>query len=417
MLEAIVKTGATPPPFFGLLNSYEKSRFWAGDVIVAEKFGFQMDMSSDGNTVAIGATGSATSYVVGKVYIFVRDGINWSVQVKLTPPDVAATTQYHFGSSLALDDKATTLIVGAHLAPGKSASTGAAYVFIQTNNTWSFQAKLFASDGLSGDFFGYSVDISSDGNTAVIGARNGDGNTINTGTAYIFKRVGSNWSQFSEIFAIDGMSSNMFGESVAISGDGLLCLVSASLAKGNTTGTGAVYCFTNNGPIWTQQDKFFASDGAGSDYFGIDISMSKDGKTVIVGSYYDDDKGTNSGSAYIFGRSGTTWTYQAKLVASDILANDFFGWSVDISDDGNTAIIGAYNGDGRIAGSGSVYIYTRDESMTWTYQVELTNTSALANDQCGYRVSISGDGRSALVVAKAGDGAVANSGTVYYYSS
>jgi hypothetical protein len=109
--------------------------------------------------------------------------------------------------------------------------------------------------------------------------------------------------------------------------------------------------------VWTQQAKLLASDGAASDYFGRTVSISGDGSTAIVGAYGDDDKGTSSGSAYIFTRSGTVWTQQAKLLASDGAASDSFGQAVSISGDGSTAIIGAYGNADKGSASGSAYIF------------------------------------------------------------
>ena len=109
----------------------------------------------------------------------------------------------------------------------------------------------------------------------------------------------------------------------------------------------------NSGSNHSQFAKLVASDGAASDQFGISVSMSGDGNTAVIGAYGDDDKGSDSGSAYIFVRNGNVWTQQSKLVASDGAASDRFGNSVSISGDGNTAIVGAYGDDGK----GSAYIF------------------------------------------------------------
>ncbi|MCK9516986.1 MAG: FG-GAP repeat protein, partial [Ottowia sp.] len=122
--------------------------------------------------------------------------------------------------------------------------------------------------------------------------------------------------------------------------------------------------------------KLVPSDGAADDWFGYSVAISADGYTAIVGAYKDDDLGTDSGSAYIFTRSGTTWTQQTKLLASDGAAGDSFGFSVAISGDGNTAIVGAYGDDDKGSTSGSAYIFTRSGS-TWTQQAKLTASMEL----------------------------------------
>ena len=108
---------------------------------------------------------------------------------------------------------------------------------------------------------------------------------------------------------------------------------------------------------WPEQDKLTASDGAATDQFGLFVSIS--GDYAIVGSPRDDDKGTDSGSAYIFKRHGTNWTQEAKLLASDGAADDYFGYSVSIS--GDYAIVGAYGNNDNGGNSGSAYIFYRNE--------------------------------------------------------
>ena len=107
-----------------------------------------------------------------------------------------------------------------------------------------------------------------------------------------------------------------------------------------------------------EQTKLTASDGATGDNFGWSVAVSGDGNSVVIGARYDDDRGSNSGSAYVFTRSGSSWTQQAKLTASDGAASDNFGWSVAVSGDGSTAVIGAHGDDDRGDGSGSAYIFT-----------------------------------------------------------
>ena len=104
-------------------------------------------------------------------------------------------------------------------------------------------------------------------------------------------------------------------------------------------------------------NKLTASDGAVNDYFGSSVSISSDGTTALIGAYLDDDKGANSGSAYVFKYNGTSWTQQSKLTASDGAASDQFGYSVSISSDGTTALIGAIYDDDKGTNSGSAYVF------------------------------------------------------------
>jgi len=189
---------------------------------------------------------------------------------------------------------------------------------------WDNEQKLTASDGASYDHFAYLVSL--DGDYAVIGAYWDDDNGYNSGSAYIFHKSGTIWTEQAKITASDGASEDFFGISVSISGD--YAVIGAYHDDDNGSNSGSVYIFYRNGTTWTQQAKLIASNGSYEDYFGISVSIS--GDYAVIGSYRDDDNGNNSGSAYIFYKSGTTWTQQAKLTAYDGSAEDYFGISVSI---------------------------------------------------------------------------------------
>ena len=150
-----------------------------------------------------------------------------------------------------------------------------------------------------------------------------------------------------------------------------------------------IVCFAFGPPVagagttWLQRQKLLASDGAAVDFFGCSDSIR--GDYAIAGADYDDDKGANSGSAYIFRWDGTAWVQQQKLLASDGAAGDCFGGSVSIS--GDLAIVGAYGDD---SDRGSAYIFKRD-GTTWVQQQKLIASDGAAKDYFGYPVSISGD--------------------------
>ena len=167
-------------------------------------------------------------------------------------------------------------------------------------------------------------------------------------------------NELAKVIASDGVISDQFAVSVAISGDGNTAIVGAYF---DDDYRGSAYIYTRSGSTWTQQTKLIASDGVGSDRFGTSVSISSDGNTAIVGAYSDD---SSRGSAYIYTRTNGRWSEQAKLLASDGATSDYFGISVSISSDGNTAIVGAHHGNnGKDTKTGSAYIYTRSGS-TWT---------------------------------------------------
>jgi hypothetical protein len=202
------------------------------------------------------------------------------------------------------------------------------------------------------------------------------------------------WKEGQKLLALDGSVKNVFGSALSFDGDTLL--IGAVLGDGNAESSGCAYVFVRSGVTWTQQAKLFASDGATNDQFGAWVSL--DGDTALVGACWDDDNGKDSGSAYVFTRSGTTWTQQAKLLASDGAASDLFGLCVSI--DGDTALIGA-QGD-PISGDspGYAYVFTRS-GTTWTQQAKLLASDGAARDCFGFIVSLDGD--TALIGADLDD--------------
>ena len=279
------------------------------------------------------------------------------------------------------------MVVGApHDDTPGGVDAGSAYVFVWSGTAWSVQQKLLASDGAAGDLFGSSVSIY--GDTVVVGARTADTpGGVNAGAAYVFVRSGTAWAEQQKLLAPDGASNASFGYSVSVSGDTAVVGAVTDDAPGGPL-SGSAYVFVRSGESWTEQQKLLASDGAADDFFGISASVS--GDTVVVGAYGDDTPaGLNAGSAYVFFRSGMAWTEQQKLVASDAMAGDVFGFAVSLS--GETVLVGAI-GDDTPGGmdAGSAYVFVRSQA-TWTEQQKLEGPEAAAGDLFGSSVAISGD--------------------------
>jgi len=286
-----------------------------------------------------------------------------------------------FGRSVALSGD--TAVVGADLddhAGGTRA--GSAYVFVRSGTDWAEQAKLTASDAAADDFFGYSVAVS--GDTVVVGARNDDhaGGT-NAGSVYVFVRSGTDWVEQAKLTASDATVRDYFGQSVALRGD---TVVVGALDDGAGQYSGSVYVFVRSGTTWSEQAKLTASDATADDQFGWSVALS--GDTAVVGARVDDVGGQNSGSAYVFVRSGTTWSQQAKLTASDAAADDFFGASVALS--GGIAVVGAKQNDDAGQNSGSAYVFARS-GTGWTEQAKLTASDAAFGGSFGSSVALSGE--------------------------
>jgi hypothetical protein len=309
-----------------------------------------------GNSVSISGryaiVGSPVSFAVpnrvGAAYIFERSGSNWNQVAKLTAGDGA--TFNWFGTSVSISGRYA--IVG---------DSGAAYIFEGSGSSWNQMAKLTASDGASGDFFGYSVSISE--GLVIVGAYRDDNNGIISGSAYIFERSGSSWSQVAKLTDSGGGDWDSFGAGVSISGG--YAIVGAYGDDDNGNNSGSAYIFERSGSSWNQVAKLTAIDGDSGDFFGYSVSISEG--LVIVGAHGDRDNGNDSGAAYIFQRSGSSWNQIAKLTATDGADHDYFSDGVSISS--GYAIVGAYGDDDNGNDSGSAYIFDLsipvDIAMPW----------------------------------------------------
>ena len=379
----------------------EQQKLTAHDAAALQGFGTSVAIS--GETIVIGASGVSigSNSSQGAAYVFVRSGTTWSEQWQLIASDGAAHD--NFGISVGISGD--TVVAGA-FSDLPNNNQGAAYVFVRSGTTWSQQQKLVASDGAEDDRFGLSVAISN--NTVVVGAYRDDiGLNFNQGSAYVFVRSGTTWSEQQKLTTGDGEGSDQFGYSVAISGDTLV--VGAERDDvGSNVDQGSVYIFVRSGTTWSQQQKLTASDGAPDDRLGRSVAIS--GGLVVAGTWDDVGSNVDQGSAYVFARSGTTWTQQHKLTASDGAAGDWFGSSVAISSD--TVLVGAQTDDLTsitASNQGSVYMFA-----TWGQRQKLTADDGTAYDQFGYSVAISGT--TAVVGAWRDDiGSRINQGSAYVF--
>ena len=186
-----------------------------------------------------------------------------------------------------------------------------------------------------------------------------------------------------KLLASDGTAEDAFGVSVSISGD--VALVGAENDDDKGTDSGSAYVFRWNGSSWVQEQKLLASDGAADDEFGVSVSIS--GDVALVGAEGNDDDGSDSGSAYVFRWNGSSWVEEQKLLASDGATDDFFGNSVSIS--GDVALVGASGNDDNGLFSGSAYVF-RWNGSSWVEEQKLVASDGAENDALGFSVSISG---------------------------
>jgi len=339
---------------------------------------------------------------------------------KLTARDGAAEDR--FGAAVDLSADGTTALVGAFTHDGpRGRQSGSAYVFVREGDSWAQQAKLFAEDGGTGDYFGNSVALSGDGQTALLGASD-DENPHGPlcGSAYVFARAGETWSQRAKLVAADGGPEDRFGTAVALSGDGETALVSAwNDENPYGDGGGSAYVFTREEETWAQRDKLVAGDGGPEDRFGASTALSNDGTVALVGASRDEDpNGANAGSAYLFSRDGDSWPQVTKLVPADGDAGDYFGTAAALSGDGAMALVGARadehpNGER----AGSAYVFAR-RSGRWAQRTKLVDEEGDALDRFGFDVALASDGTRALVGALYDEGPDGGgTGSAFLYSN
>jgi hypothetical protein len=379
----------------------EKQKLIPSDGAAGKVFGGPISL--DGDTVLIGAVlGDGNAVNSGCAYVFTRSGTTWTQEAKLIASDGALNDQFGCWVSLSGD----TALIGSPFDDDKGVDSGSAYVFTRTGTTWTQEAKLLPSDNTAGDWFAYCVSI--DGDTALIGAQ-GDASLVDTGTAYVFTRSGTTWTLEQKLNASDGAAGDCFGFMVSLEGD--TALIGADWDDDNGVNSGSAYVFTRSGTTWIQEAKLLASDGAAEDDFsGGGVYLY--GNTALIGAEFDDDNGVDSGSAYVFTRSGTTWAQEAKLLPSDGAAYDQFSMNA-VTLEGDTAVIGAWYDDDNGANSGSAYIFTRT-GTTWTQQQKLLASDGAAGDQFGVAVALDGD--TAFIGAWWDDDNGANSGSAYVFT-
>jgi hypothetical protein len=463
------------------------------------QFGATVALSADGATMAVGAIfedsdsvgvdgdqlGVFDGFNAGAVYIFTRTGTTWAQQAYVKASNTGGGDV--FGWSLSLSADGDTLAVSAigddsaavgidgDDADNTVVDSGAVYIFTRAGTAWSQQAYVKPSNTDSDDVFGITLALSTDGGTLAVGAmkedsgatgidgNDADNTAVDSGAVYIFTRAGTAWSQ--QAYVKSSLAGDTwFGQSVGLSGDGETLAVGSF--NSSASANGAVSVFTRSGAVWTEQTRLLASNDAtnivglgtaGTVYYGLGspLALSADGDTLAAGAYAEysaatgvngnqtDATAQNAGAVYVFTRTGTTWSQQAYVKASNTGQGDSFGANVALSASGDTLAVGApyegsiatgVNGDEADNtngfGTGAAYIFTRT-GAAWAQQtyVKPSNTHPNPNQffYFGISVALSSGGDSLAVGAFTEDSAAtgvggdqtdvsaAGAGAVYLY--
>jgi len=435
-----------------------------------DSLGFSLALSADGNTMAVGAPDEDSNATgvdgdqadnsapfAGAVYVFVRDGTQWSQQAYLKASNAQADDK--FGYCLDLSFDGATLAVAA---VGESSSatgidgnqndnsasrSGAVYVFTRTAGQWSQQAYVKASNARERDAFGASLGLSADGATLGVGApfesssatgvggNQGDNGANFAGAVYVFTRDAAQvWSQQAYVKASNTQAGDNFGFSLGLSLDGNTMAVGAveeasgatgidgDQADNGANGAGAAYVFTRTAGQWLQQAYVKASNTEAADAFGFSLALSGDGDTLAVGAPNEDSsargvggaQGDNSalfaGAAYIFRRTAGQWLQQAYVKASNAETLDQFGSALALDSDGSTLVVSGPGDDSRATGvggdqadnstsvAGAAYVFARTTGQ-WSQQAYVKAPNADISDQFALSLALSMDGTTLAVTA------------------
>ena len=353
--------------------------------------GWSVSLSADGNTAIVG--GYYDNFGQGAAWVFIRSAGVWTQQGnKLV--GTGGTSLAYQGWSVSLSADGNTAIVGGY---GDNSNVGAAWVYTRSAGVWTQQGSKLVGTGYTGDALqGYNVSLSADGNTAIVG---GNGDNSYAGAAWVHTRSAGVWTQQGNKLVGTGYSgTSQQGKSVSLSADGNTAIVGG---YGDNSSVGAAWVHTRSAGVWTQQgNKLVGTGNTGAAQQGTSVSLSADGNTAIVGGSADN---SNQGAAWVYTRSAGVWTQQDnKLVGTGGTSSASQGKSVSLSADGNTAIVGGNDDNSQ---QGAVWVFI--PLVTPTTQASAISFSSVQTTQMTIGWT-NGNGSARAVFVKEGTGAITN---------
>lgn len=349
---------------------------WADfDPGVGDRYGYAVAL--DGDTAIVGVRDDDIPRVsgAGSVLVYIRSGGLWGLQAQLTASDASGSDR--FGCAVALDGD--TAVIGA-----SGAGVGAAYVFVRSGGVWTEQAKLNSA----GVGFDFGLAVALDGDTVVVGAESDDHEGGNAaGSAVVFFRSDEEWTEQAFLTASDAADGDHFGNSVAVAGD---TVVVGSKWDNHEAGAaaGSAWVFHRDSGAWYPEAKLTAGDTMAGDRFGMAVALSED--TLLVGATHVDHTGvTDAGAVYVYIRQGALWSQQARLTTTAPEESDRFGNFVDL--DGNIAIVGVrWDDHDGLVDAGSAHIFLRSGGV-WSEQGWLTAADSAEREEFGHTVAVDVD--------------------------
>lgn len=370
----------------------------------SDQFGSAVALSADGTTLVVGAPQFAIGSGLAQVMSF--NGTAWT---QLGDDLAAEAAGDNFGNAVAISDDGETIVIGAKYNDGTANLAGQARVYTLTGQAW-VQSGNDIDGEATGDLFGHAVAISGDGTTVAVGAIKNDGLPNDSGHVRVFRFSDDDWGQIGA--DINGeLAGDESGASLSLSTDGTILAIGATLNDGTGTSAGhvRVYQFASNS--WSQLGSDIDGEAAG-DLFGSSVALSGDGTVLAVGAPRNDGSGTDSGHVRVYSRSGTAWTQLGSDIDGEE-AGDLSGTRVALSDDGTTVVISAPNNEGSALHSGHVRVYTLVDGDWVLFGPDINGE---AENDFSSNVALSADGLIVAVGANLNDGGGIEAGHVRVFS-
>lgn len=389
----------------------------ASDAAVGDFFGGDTALSTDGSRLIVGAYAADVSGTsnAGVAYIYRRENLSWVFESKLVPPTLS--TNSYYGWSVAITADGSRAVVGCY---GMNGATGAVYVYLRTGTNWLLEATLVVTGGLAaGDADGTTVSISADGTRIATGAyAKLNGSLAAAGAAYTFTRVNTTWTQEAKITPTVPGANDYFGRTVVLSADGTRLFIGAYNQIVNGVTSGAAYCFSRSGSVWTQETMFTHETPDTNDQYSLRMATDTTGSRVVISSHRKQVSNmTLVGTVTVYSRANTTWTKEATLMSSDGVASDFFGFGLDITGDGAVIVATSYSADtDGLTNNGAYYVFKRS-GAAWSQDVKVVPAYKINSGTFGLDAAITSDGTFLAVSQGGNPNGIQNAGSVSIFKS
>lgn len=378
----------------------EVSKLVADDGAADDRFG--SIVSIGGDLAVVGARGNDEAGAdSGAAYVYRREGIRWVFDGKLRVDDPSEGDEFGWSVSVS----GGYIAASAHKDDDHGLDSGSVYVFHRIGGEWVLEDKFSGLDTTTEDLFGSSLFI--DGERLIVGARWDDDNGNKSGSAYIFRREGTEWVEEAKLTGSEGAAADQFGWAVSLHGD--RAVVGAIHHEDLGVPAGAAYVFRREGEDWVEEAKLIGKDVGMDDHFGRAVSIL--GGRIAVGQFRNKDPRNDPGAAYVFRLEGTEWVREAKLLPSDATPFSWFGQAVSLS--GARLLVGGRLTEHEGVTTGAAYVYVRT-GKDWEEEFKLTASDGASFDNFGVSASLSGD--YAMVGSFRDDDVGMDSGSAYVFA-